>query len=87
MIQKVARAVILGLCDHKGIRQALDDIDEETMLGIELEIARAAIAAMREPSEVMLKAGSAEALSYNNVDLAFHWRHMIDAALAKGDAQ
>jgi hypothetical protein len=50
------------------------------------DYARAAIAAMREPTPAMIKAGW-EKLAGGGHTLADIWRAMIDAALAEGETQ
>jgi hypothetical protein len=79
-VEKIARAIDAwgwsGDSDEHHIRRAHSICD-----------AQRAIAAMREPSEEMLKAGGVESAEYRCVDLAFCWRAMIDAALAEGGGE
>jgi hypothetical protein len=87
MIERVARAIVSAYCDR-----AVDAPHNDEITEADIEAARAAIAALREPSEAMMKAGS---LPYRwttheappRLELPFGWtttdawQAMIDEAL------
>lgn len=56
MIERVADAILKDLRYRKGFGQIWDECDEGIQAEIREAIGRAAILAMREPSEVMFKA-------------------------------
>lgn len=75
MIERVARAI------------AAKETGSETNYRDFVDAARAAIEAMREPTDEMVRAGRAVDGQYNTVrasiDAAAHYRAMIDKALEK----
>ena len=87
MIEKVARAIYdtvwyEGAYDNDSVNGETVHIKEAR------EQARAAIAAMREPSEAMIAAAPYEVDAKGNgflLGLLTVWPAMIDAALAEGD--
>jgi len=73
MVDRVARAIY----EEGLVRARMVDHTHEAVLAV----ARAAIAAMREPTEAMLEcAGSAEDYADRDNIFAHAWRAMIDAA-------
>ena len=79
MIERVAKAIALDDC------QTWNELDAVNR-GMFLSFARAAIAAMREPTEAMLEAGTITVsktgvISISTQDAARIWRAMVDAAL------
>lgn len=91
MIEKVARGIFEVDNKHPYINRLVYGTDAPTWDLIcskniipkikeeYMNRAKAAIAAMREPSEGMLKAGEDDYC--NEVDLELYWHNMIDAAL------
>ncbi len=77
MIDDMVERVALALCNHlnEGAASLYEELGEDTAR----DLARVAIAAMREPTEAMVDAG-VEAAVCDNAPLA--WPAMIDAALA-----
>lgn len=77
MIERVARAICrAGIC---GPRDHLNEQEDRNWRKFELE-ARAAIAAMREPTEAMITAADVEVHS-DFLPPHMTWERMIDAAL------
>ncbi len=72
MIERVAKA----LCVQSGI---IWEKQSDTQRGHNMSLARAAIEAMREPTERMIKSGNEHCDNDGNLDAAY--RAMIDAAL------
>jgi len=68
-------------CDATGLSPAVASV---YLVGFE-EAARAAIAAMREPSNRMLHAGEVYALRYTDEDHGGIYTAMIDAALTSSE--
>lgn len=68
MVDRVARALV-----ERGV-----EYDDQTLE----RMARAAIAAMREPTEAMIEAGQAEEWTGKREAVESVWGAMIDAALA-----
>jgi len=84
MIEKVARAIAKA-DEHYGGWPYEKRVGEKLASGysgreILFEEAKAAIAAMREPTDEMLVA----AMEETAIDLKAEWKAMIDAALAEG---
>lgn len=82
MIERVAKAIFA--CEFPGC----DWETQTTALGkkLRLDTAKAAIAAMREPTEEMRKVGKAnsEAAGFQNIDVVTAgYKQMINAALKK----
>lgn len=82
MVEKVARAID-GWAWHESTAWA----NREDAQRQALEMARAAIAVLREPSEGMMLAGEPEQAVWEHMSAADVWRNMIDAALAEHDAE
>lgn len=57
-VEKVGRAVLADLMDRQGYQQALEDLDDDVGKEIQQAIGRAAIEALREPTEGMIAAGA-----------------------------
>ncbi len=72
IIERAARAMYANV----GPDWSWDDPDAEGMRHLYRENVRVALAALREPTEAMLAAGT-------SVDPALRYRAMIDAALAE----
>lgn len=83
MIEKVARVIWKEM---KGYDPTNDQLNDSVAGKAILKIAKAAIAAMREPTEEMIKAGIKSLHEQNrlnsNEDMACSYRLMIDAARA-----
>lgn len=85
MIENVGLAALNGLLDRRGIKSELEavrDDDPELWTEIVRESGRAAIEAMREPTEIMLVAGY-DAWAYVDSTQLHSWRAMIDMALGR----
>ena len=83
MIERVGTAALSGLLDRNGIKYELGDCkseDSEMWREIVEETGRAAIEAMREPTEAM----GAAAEEHQNEHCWGTWSTMIDAALESG---
>lgn len=91
MVEKVARAIAKAqweLIGDKGFNpDDAYDLTNNNGRWVFDEMARAAIAAMREPTQVVLDAGDGEDIFFANGALAEHspalehWHAMVDAAL------
>jgi hypothetical protein len=79
MIERVARALTIYDGSDPDGRTSIADRPKRWMLMI--EDARAAIAAMREPTEAMLSAAEEYRPPIHRLTWAGPWRAMIDAAL------
>ncbi len=83
-VREVGLAILADIQDRRGIRQALQDVDEETYLEIERDVGRAAIAAMRRETPAMIRAGDqycGAGKCGNGPVTEDVWQAMIDAAL------
>ena len=82
MIERVARAICRANCTPD---MSAEDIDcqEENAWDMWVPEARAAIEAMREPTEEMLYCGDAQISDWDRTheDVRAAWHAMIDAAL------
>jgi hypothetical protein len=84
LVERVARAI----CTANGVDPDIEHADKfgeilVNWMNFEPQ-ARAAIAAMREPTEAMIKAGTAHG-GQTNTDVI--WQAMIDAALSPGERE
>jgi hypothetical protein len=80
-VEEVAKAILDDLKDRSGV---LDGIDDDVIAEIGRDTARAAIEAMREPTEAMAEAGCKDQpWGYGINDAMQTWRSMIDAALSE----
>ncbi|WP_311267839.1 hypothetical protein [Sphingobium sp. WCS2017Hpa-17] len=79
MIERAARAMY----DNVQPEWDWDDPDAELLRRMYRDNARAAIRALREPSDAVTNAGYNELLCYNSAGNA--WRAMVDAVLAEQD--
>ena len=75
MIERVARAMFA--CDHDEPWEQGEDLTRR----IYLNNARAAIEAMREPSDAMLQAATMEVPTWDDAASKRKWQAMITAAL------
>jgi hypothetical protein len=80
MVERVARAIYAAGKDDYA--WPWDELNETRKEGVR-DVARAAIAAMREPTEAMLQAGSDIA----HVVTLDDWEYMIDEALEPAGAE
>ena len=89
MVERVAKAMISAIDEKEAFVRENDGICDVTVDGhVDFAaLARAAIEAMREPTDEMVRAGRAVDGQYNTVrasiDAAAHYRAMIDKALEK----
>lgn len=85
MVERVADAILLDLTDRSGFGNSWDSCDDEIKNEIRKAIGRAAIFAMREPTNAMIEAhietcaGDAAEAGPERTGQA--WRAMIDEAL------
>lgn len=83
MIERVTKAIVRAR--HPGLEESeIDNEDSHYWWGLSVDEARAAIEAMREPTEVMVVA--ADAFDQGNAGIEECkdiYRAMVDAALAK----
>lgn len=83
MIERVARAIAGKLDDNTPWKECGQGFRETCIL-----LARAAIEAMREPTEAMLDAYSLTSMSWNDEAVAKSvWYPMIDAALKEHEGE
>ena len=85
-VEQVADAVLADLSDRSGVGAEIDGIrssDPETWEQIRWAIGRAAIEAMRVPTEGMIEAGDGEAGWWEDSSPDVVWRTMIAAALSE----
>ena len=80
MVERVAKALLNHTNSSPGVMTQYDMMSENEAR----ELASVAIAAMREPTEAMLKAAHAACDENGHVLVASGYRAMIDAALADG---
>lgn len=86
MVERVARAILQAEADERGIEAGWDGLPPNIQHALVLQ-ARAAIEAMREPTEGMLSAAAAKLYDASqhgeplNAFVAGHYRAMIDGAL------
>lgn len=87
MVDRVAKALFATEWANKGHSWEMDSAHHEYWLGA----ARAAIVAMREPNETIIRAGEqimadwCESPGDSGGPFPWIWRTMIDAALGKED--
>jgi len=96
VVERVARALVNAHApdNSQTLREVLDWFDNEWPLSCDfnelaLAAARAAIKAMREPTEEMMDAGweapsNVDCAGPLSADMRAPWQAMIDAALKKG---
>lgn len=83
MIERVVRAIIESLNDSMDphVRPlTYEEVINDSRHGI-VQAAKAAIVAMREPTDEMIRVGSAIIVTDDISQAEFTWQRMVDAAL------
>ena len=83
MIERVARAMFAAQWDAQD-RPEEFDLNSEGFKAIYWAAARAAVAAMREPTDDMVRAAHLKAEGMTSAGFADVWRAMIDVVLDDG---